>query len=274
MAQAGVPGGVTIATNMAGRGTDIKLGGNLEMRVAIELADVPEGPGARPAHRGHQGGDRGQQAEGAGGRRPVRHRHRAPREPPHRQPAARPVRPPGRPRPLAVLSLARRRPDAHLRLRAAELDADDQRPQGGRGHRPPVDQQGAGEGAAEGRGAELRHPQEPPQVRQRDERPAQGDLRPAHRHHEGRGGFRDHRRHAPQHHRGAGDEAHSAQLLRRAVGCRGPAREAAGGAGPRLPRRRLGEGRRHRRGRDPRARHPRRRTSTMPASARNMARRS
>ena len=31
-------------------------------------------------------------------RRPVHHRHRAPREPPHRQPAARPLRPPGRSR--------------------------------------------------------------------------------------------------------------------------------------------------------------------------------
>ena len=34
IAQAGVPGAVTIATNMAGRGTDIQLGGNLDMRVA------------------------------------------------------------------------------------------------------------------------------------------------------------------------------------------------------------------------------------------------
>ncbi len=34
---AGVPGAVTIATNMAGRGTDIQLGGNVEMRLAIEL---------------------------------------------------------------------------------------------------------------------------------------------------------------------------------------------------------------------------------------------
>src|SRR4030088_959328 len=44
IAQAGVPGAITIATNMAGRGTDIQLGGNPEMRVKHELADVPEGP--------------------------------------------------------------------------------------------------------------------------------------------------------------------------------------------------------------------------------------
>jgi preprotein translocase subunit SecA len=44
VAQAGVPGGVTIATNMAGRGTDIQLGGNLEMRVERELGEVEPGP--------------------------------------------------------------------------------------------------------------------------------------------------------------------------------------------------------------------------------------
>jgi preprotein translocase subunit SecA len=41
VSQAGAPGAVTIATNMAGRGTDIKLGGNLDMRIKLELADVP-----------------------------------------------------------------------------------------------------------------------------------------------------------------------------------------------------------------------------------------
>jgi preprotein translocase subunit SecA len=40
VAQAGAPGAVTIATNMAGRGTDIKLGGNLEMRLRKELAGI------------------------------------------------------------------------------------------------------------------------------------------------------------------------------------------------------------------------------------------
>ncbi|MHB2169394.1 preprotein translocase subunit SecA [Alsobacter sp. R-9] len=43
VAQAGVPGAVTIATNMAGRGTDIQLGGNAEMRIRHELASLPEG---------------------------------------------------------------------------------------------------------------------------------------------------------------------------------------------------------------------------------------
>jgi preprotein translocase subunit SecA len=42
VAQAGAPGAVTIATNMAGRGTDIKLGGNLEMRLKKELTGIDD----------------------------------------------------------------------------------------------------------------------------------------------------------------------------------------------------------------------------------------
>ena len=51
IAQAGRPGTVTIATNMAGRGTDIQLGGNLEMRLKTELAAIADGSqrGARAA---------------------------------------------------------------------------------------------------------------------------------------------------------------------------------------------------------------------------------
>lgn len=42
VSQAGVPGAITIATNMAGRGTDIQLGGNADMRIRQELADITD----------------------------------------------------------------------------------------------------------------------------------------------------------------------------------------------------------------------------------------
>ena len=48
IAQAGRPGWVTIATNMAGRGTDIQLGGNLEMWLKTDLAQI-EDPAERDA---------------------------------------------------------------------------------------------------------------------------------------------------------------------------------------------------------------------------------
>jgi preprotein translocase subunit SecA len=49
VAQAGVPGAITISTNMAGRGTDIQLGGNAEMRIQQECADLEEGSPEREA---------------------------------------------------------------------------------------------------------------------------------------------------------------------------------------------------------------------------------
>src|SRR4029078_3217638 len=42
VSQAGVPGAITIATNMAGRGTDIQLGGNADMRIRQELAEIDD----------------------------------------------------------------------------------------------------------------------------------------------------------------------------------------------------------------------------------------
>jgi preprotein translocase subunit SecA len=48
IAQAGRAGNVTIATNMAGRGTDIQLGGNLDMRLKADLAAI-EDPAQREA---------------------------------------------------------------------------------------------------------------------------------------------------------------------------------------------------------------------------------
>ncbi len=42
VSQAGVPGAITIATNMAGRGTDIQLGGNADMRIRQEITDIDD----------------------------------------------------------------------------------------------------------------------------------------------------------------------------------------------------------------------------------------
>ena len=116
VAQAGQPGRVTIATNMAGRGTDILLGGNPEFlakqrskgKTPEEYDEAPRGGEGR-VRRGARGGRRR--------RRPPHHRHRAPRVAPHRQPAPRPRRPPGRPGLLPLLPLPRGRPDADLRVR-------------------------------------------------------------------------------------------------------------------------------------------------------------
>ena len=65
VAEAGVPGAITIATNMAGRGTDIKLGGSLEMR--IHARD----------RRDHRRGREGRQDRAHQGRRRTFPRHRA-----------------------------------------------------------------------------------------------------------------------------------------------------------------------------------------------------
>ncbi|SBW05581.1 preprotein translocase subunit, ATPase [uncultured Alphaproteobacteria bacterium] len=69
IAEAGVPGAVTIATNMAGRGTDIQLGGNVEMRIANELAEVadPAERARREAEIRAEVADRAAQAKTAGG---------------------------------------------------------------------------------------------------------------------------------------------------------------------------------------------------------------
>ena len=103
VAQAGRSGAITIATNMAGRGTDILLGGNpaglaseaLHKR-GLNPAEVDQetmDAALAEAKGDHRRGPR----SGGGRRRPAHHRHRTPRLAADRQPAPRPCRSPGRP---------------------------------------------------------------------------------------------------------------------------------------------------------------------------------
>ena len=105
-------------------------------------------------------------------RRPLRARHRAPRGAPDRQPAPRPLGPPGRPRRVALLPLRPGRPRPAVRRRPDLQDhgplQDPGRPADG-GEDPLAPDR---ERAEEGRGAELRHAQERPQVRRRPEHAA------------------------------------------------------------------------------------------------------
>ena len=209
VAQAGRKGTVTIATNMAGRGTDILLGGNPEFMarqqtLADQIAEkLPKGQEKfvdddefvyfyhldnfyrvpRQAYERIFGAlkqpDRRRARRGRRPRRPAHHRHRAPRGAPHRQPAARPRRPPGRPGLVPLLPVARRRPDAHLRL-GPHLRPDAAARHGGR--RPDRAQDGDQRHRARaeaGRGAELLRPQAPARVRRRHEQAARERLRAA-----------------------------------------------------------------------------------------------
>ena len=180
--QAGRLGAVTVATNMAGRGVDILLGGNPEGLATQELlasgTTIEESP-EKYAELVEQLKVEcaGSRRRGARARRALRARHRTPREPPHRQPAARSVGPPGRPGGEPLLPLARRRAHAPLRHRRHELGDGQGLPRrhaarGEDGH------QGHRARAAHGRGPQLRDPQGRPQVRRGDERAAEGHLPP------------------------------------------------------------------------------------------------
>ena len=122
VAQAGRTGAITIATNMAGRGTDILLGGN----PAGLASEILHKRGLNPAEVDKDTYDAAL-AEAKAitdvdhekvvcGRRPAHHRHRAPRQPADRQPAPRPRRPPGRPGLIALLPVPRGRPDEAVRV--------------------------------------------------------------------------------------------------------------------------------------------------------------
>ena len=187
IAQAGRVGAVTIATNMAGRGVDIKLGGDPEHDGQGGAAQARRLPGGRELRAGAgrapapvPGAVRGRGREGDRGRRAVHLRHRAPRVAADRQPAPRPLRSPGRPGRVALLPLGRGRADPPVRRRP---DLQDPRPAGPRRRaRRGVPARGEDaqphgrERPEEGRAAELPDPQARARVRRRHERAAPGDL--------------------------------------------------------------------------------------------------
>ena len=181
-------GAVTVATNMAGRGTDIMLGGNPEFIADQELHQRGLSPVETPedyeaawpeavAKAKRAVAEEHEEVVEAG--RPVRARHRAARVPPHRQPAARPLRPSGRPGREPVLPVPGRRPDAAVQLRAGRGDHGAAEHPGGRAGGVQGRHPGHQVGADPGRAAELRDPQGRAQVRRRDEPAAPGHLRRA-----------------------------------------------------------------------------------------------
>ena len=185
VAQAGRGGTVTIATNMAGRGTDILLGGNPDFLAKELLSRKGLDPALRPGRGAGAGLAEARKVDGARARargrarRPAHHRHRAPRVAAHRQPAPRPLGAPGRSGLVALLPLARGRPPAHLRLRAHPAHHGPARHGGGRADRAQAGDPGHRH-RPEARGdAQLRDPQAPARVRRRDEQAARDRLRPA-----------------------------------------------------------------------------------------------
>ncbi len=206
VAQAGRKGAVTISTNMAGRGTDILLGGNAEVMTKAAVGPEPQPPEPVEGQTPEQAAEaqaayeqqladwkkkhdetlakfseqtKAERTEVMDAGRPLHPGHRAPRVAAHRQPAAWPRRPPGRSRRQPLLPVARGRPDAHLRVRAHPGSDGAAGHGGGRGHRAQVAQP-RHRGCPEAGGRpQLRHPQEPPRVRRRDEPAAAHHLQAA-----------------------------------------------------------------------------------------------
>ena len=197
VAQAGRLGSVTVATNMAGRGVDILLGGNPEYLARQEMAArewdndayllFEMEPEERVEYEAEyepifrklkqQTDAEHDEVVAVGGLYVLgTERHESRRI--DNQLRGRAGRQ-GDPGSLAVLPVARGRPDADVRVRPDRLDHGAAEVAGGRGDHGQDGHQGGRGRAAADRGAELRATQERPEVRRRDEHPAPGDLRGA-----------------------------------------------------------------------------------------------
>lgn len=158
VSEAGKLGAVTIATNMAGRGTDIQLGGNVEMKVIQALEIDPEAnPDEVRARIEEEHAAEKQKVLEAGGLYVLAtERHESRRI--DNQLRGRSGRQGDPGRSSFFLSLE----DDLMRIFGSErLDSMLQKTgdEGRRGHRPPLGEQVAGEGAGQGGGPQLRHPQ-------------------------------------------------------------------------------------------------------------------
>ena len=172
VAQAGRKAAVTIATNMAGRGTDILLGGNWEFTAAQKTKEVTDPAQKQFIERELREQWQKRPRRSRPPRRPAHPRHRTPRVAPHRQPAARPIGTAGRSRLIALLSVARRRPDADLRVRS-HLRTHAAAGHGRRrSHRARHGHAGHRARAEAGRRPQLRGAQTPARIRRRDEQAA------------------------------------------------------------------------------------------------------
>ena len=185
MAQAGRKGAITVSTNMAGRGTDIMLGGNPEMIARLELKNKGVSPDDEPEafaelvekHEARVQAIEHDEVVELGGLHIIgTERHESRRIDNQLRGRAGRQGDPGYSK--FYLSLE----DDLMRIFAGDRvknlmdrmgmpdDEPIEHPLGHAQHR---------ERAAQGRGAQLRHPQEPARVRRRDERAAQDGLRAA-----------------------------------------------------------------------------------------------
>ena len=159
VAQAGRLGAVTIATNMAGRGTDIQLGGNFEFRIADELGEMEPGPARDKAEEKikREVAEEKERVIAAGGLFVLgTERHESRRIDNQLRGRAGRQGDPG----LSRFYLQpRRRSAAHLRPADHVRAADEQESRRRRGDHLALDLQGDRDRAEEGRGAQLRHPQ-------------------------------------------------------------------------------------------------------------------
>ncbi len=268
VAEAGVPGAITIATNMAGRGTDIKLGGSLEMRIQHETAGIAdEAEKAARIERIKADVERFRnivlKAEDSIEVEPAK--------------GAKPAKTATRPGGLYIIGSERhesRRIDNQLRGRSGRqgdpgrskfflsLEDDLMRIFGSDRLDSMLTRLGLKEGEAiihpwinkalekaqqkvEARNFDIR--KNSTEVRQRPERPAQGHFRPARRPDEGRERRGDGGRHAPRLCRGCRHQACPRTCLCRTVGCGRPEGRAEARARHRSAGRAMGQGRRHRR---------------------------